>query len=469
VVMSVQEVANLLDGDGIIVEGFGVHTGSGGYSHPLSNSRETGLARSQLPEELFRHSLGPFARIDISPVVGHRDRWRKDGVSEAEQAAMDEFGRLVVASGFPVTLAMGEQASDTLEAAFREAASRQPLLPPPVVGGQSFDFLEAFEPSRPQLFARLPHPSNLLGGLVGTQAAMLFAETLDAFVTAVTGALPRFSLATYVEQHGEDDGEEFWNSLLQARALRSWELFTKGALALEKCPASVREAVAMAFGGITTQQEFLRQDWRPRQATTREPFSATAFFLSDMGMAGGRESAYQAELQVERMDPSGHLMGIDLRLWGIRSDDTRVFSKREVQKMLDELQELRREWGRLGGLESMRRANEQALRLDPSGRFMGIHLRILGIGRGCKRSGRCRLNAEARTLAKKPSQASHKTLRTHAQTHRHKNRHRSHSESRPWAFKTHQTNASCPLLRPPISNWRPDQLADLIIQETSAR
>jgi hypothetical protein len=27
----------------------------------------------------------------------------------------------------------------------------------------------------------------------------------------------------------------------------------------------------MAFGGVTTQQEFLEQDWRPRQATTPAP------------------------------------------------------------------------------------------------------------------------------------------------------------------------------------------------------
>lgn len=49
--------------------------------------------------------------------------------------------------------------------------------------------------------------------------------------------------------------------------------------------------------------------------------------------------------------------------------------------MLEELQELRRGWRCRGGLESMRRANEQALRLDPSGRLMGIHLRLLGIDR----------------------------------------------------------------------------------------
>jgi len=39
------------------------------------------MARSQVPEELFRHYLGRFARIDISPVAGHWERWRVHGVT----------------------------------------------------------------------------------------------------------------------------------------------------------------------------------------------------------------------------------------------------------------------------------------------------------------------------------------------------------------------------------------------------
>jgi hypothetical protein len=89
----------------------------------------------------------------------------------------------------------------------------------------------------------------------------------------------------------------------------------------------------------------------------------------------------RANEQALRLDPSGRLMGIHLRLLGIDRNDDDVRSEEEVTEMLEELQELRREWGRRGGLESMRRANEQALRLDPSGRLMGIHLRFLGIDR----------------------------------------------------------------------------------------
>ena len=132
VVMSPAEVANVIDGDGVIVNGYPVHITDNGYSYPLSNSRETGLARSMVPEELFRHSLGRFARLDISRLAGHWQRWREHGVSAEEQRDMDEIGRLVVASGFHVTIAMGEQASATLGTAFERALSP---LPDPTVGG----------------------------------------------------------------------------------------------------------------------------------------------------------------------------------------------------------------------------------------------------------------------------------------------------------------------------------------------
>ena len=113
-VLSPAEVSDIIDGDGIIFAGYAVHINENGFIYPLSNSRETGLARSQVPEELFRHSLGRFARLDISRRAGHWERWRKYGVSREEQAEMDEIAQLVVASGFHVTIAMGEQASQTL-------------------------------------------------------------------------------------------------------------------------------------------------------------------------------------------------------------------------------------------------------------------------------------------------------------------------------------------------------------------
>jgi len=216
------------------------------------------------------------------------------------------------------------------------------------------------------------------------QAATDYAAILDQFVVALTGAPPRFSVAAYVAQHGLTE-DRFWNDMLQARALRALELFRRHPTDLEECPASVQEAVAMTFGGVTTQQGFLDQRWRPRQATTREPFSALCFYLSDLGMRGGRESAHQAELQAERMDSSGRLTGIDLRLLGIDSSDTRVLSAEEVDEMLAGIRELRREWGRRGGLESNRRADEQAAEMDDTGCLLGVHLRILRIGNDDRR------------------------------------------------------------------------------------
>ena len=90
-VLSPAEVSDIIDGDGIIFAGYAVHINENGFIYPLSNSRETGLARSQVPEELFRHSLGRFARLDISRRAGHWERWRKYGVSREEQAEMDEY------------------------------------------------------------------------------------------------------------------------------------------------------------------------------------------------------------------------------------------------------------------------------------------------------------------------------------------------------------------------------------------
>jgi len=211
---------------------------------------------------------------------------------------------------------------------------------------------------------------------VGGRAATAYAAILGHFVTALTGAPPRFSVAAYVEQHRAGLTEDnFWNPLLEARALRALELFSKRALALEKCPASVREAVAMAFGGITTQEGFLDQGWTPERSTTREPFSALCFYLSAHGMRGGRESAHQAQLQAEHIDPTAQLMGIDLRLLGIPASDMRVRSEEEVDEMLADIRELRREAGR----ESSRRADEQAAEMDSSGRLLGVHLRFLRI------------------------------------------------------------------------------------------
>jgi len=99
-----------------------------------------------------------------------------------------------------------------------------------------------------------------------------------------------------------------------------------------------------------------------------------------MGIRGGRESAHQADVQAEHIDPTAQLMGIDLRLLGIPASDMRVRSEEEVDEMLADIRELRREWGRLGGLELSRRANEQAAEMDSSGRLLGVHPRFLGIG-----------------------------------------------------------------------------------------
>ena len=141
----------------------------------------------------------------------------------------------------------------------------------------------------------------------------------------------------------------------------------------------------MAFGGITTQQGFLDQGWRTRRSATREPFSALCFYLSDTGMRGGRESAHQAQLQAEHIDPTAQLMGNDLHLLGIPASDMRVRSVEEVDEMLADIRELRREWGRRGGLESSRRADAQAAEMDSSGRLLGVHLRFLGIGSNDRR------------------------------------------------------------------------------------
>ena len=72
-------------------------------------------------------------------------------------------------------------------------------------------------------------------------------------------------------------------------------------------------------------------------------------------------------------------MGIDLRLLGIPASDMRVRSEEEVDEMLADIRELCREWGRRGGPEANRRANDQAARLDSSGRLLGVHLRFLRI------------------------------------------------------------------------------------------
>ena len=77
-------------------------------------------------------------------------------------------------------------------------------------------------------------------------------------------------------------------------------------------------------------------------------------------MRGGRESAHQAQLQAEHIDPTAQLMRNDLRLLGIPASDMRVRSVEEVDEMLADIRELRREWGRRGGLESSRRADAQA-------------------------------------------------------------------------------------------------------------
>ena len=275
-----------------------------------------------------------------------------------------------------MTIAMGQQASQTLGTAFQRALSP---LPDPTVGGLQAPWLRAFgSPDRPQLFAEFMHPSYALGGLVSFQAATDYAAILDQSVVALTGAPPRFSVAAYVAQHGLTE-DRFWNDMLQARALRALELFRRHPTDLEECPASVQEAVAMAF--VPTQQGFLDQRWTPKRSTTRVPFSALCFYLSDMGMRGGRESAHQAQLQAEHIDPTAQLMGIDLRLLGIPASDMRVRSEEEVDEMLADIRELRREWGRLGGLESSRRANEQAAEM----RLLGVHLRFLGIGSNDRR------------------------------------------------------------------------------------
>jgi len=99
----------------------------------------------------------------------------------------------------------------------------------------------------------------------------------------------------------------------------------------------------------------------------------------EWGRLGGLESSRRANEQAAEMDSSGRLLGVHLQFLGIGSNDRRVLSEQEVDEMLADFRELCREWGRRGGPEANRRANDQAARLDPSGRLLGVHLRILRI------------------------------------------------------------------------------------------
>ena len=63
---------------------------------------------------------------------------------------------------------------------------------------------------------------------------------------------------------------------------------------------------------------------------------------------GGLESSRRANEQAAEMDSSGRLLGVHLRFLGIGSNDRRELSEQEVDEMLAAFQELCREWGRLG-------------------------------------------------------------------------------------------------------------------------
>jgi len=105
----------------------------------------------------------------------------------------------------------------------------------------------------------------------------------------------------------------------------------------------------------------------------------------EWGRRGGLESSRRADAQAAEMDSSGRLLGVHLRFLGIGSNDRRELSEQEVEDMLAAFRELSREWGRRSGLESSRRADAQAAEMDSSGRLLGVHLRFLGIGSNDRR------------------------------------------------------------------------------------
>ncbi len=284
---------------GIQVEGFAVHCGDkNGFIYSLLNPTGKTFAKTMVPAELFRHSLCLVMRIDISMWVGHWSRW-EGGVgmmdNEEREHCIESAG-LIVACGFSTIVSMGNQARTfltmALEDQYGQAAQQNEAEASNVSFYSSFSSSSSSSSSssRSITLVSFVHPTLCLPGkAVDAPIALKFAGALDTFVLAYTGAAPRYSVHAWAKKAGDGLSCEHFSELDLSRSLRAWELFTKKAILLHKCPDFVPQRLLLDTGGkVKTHKDFVAMGWKPQKKKTREPYSPICWFLSQMGQEGGR-------------------------------------------------------------------------------------------------------------------------------------------------------------------------------------